>query len=568
MNLDLSYASIILIKLYLSKKDNIMNIQNPKKFQTEHEATKISLKGIQHQFFRTQLILIISLAVILGLAGTFINLQFETEKRDRNLQNVATAIARSPILTENHTYEKKDTLVLQEYLDSLKETLDDIDVISIVDNNHIRVYHSTHTLIGTTYDGTIPKFELSSENYYTVDETGPSGSQRRAYAAIYNEDGEYIGFVMAIMLMKNIKLENLQMFSIFLLITIVAILIELILSAELSEKIKKSLMGYEPDVFTTMYKLRDSILETLDEGILAVNKHGVIEFANHAAIRMLKNKDTSDWIGKDIEIIGDTILSNTIRHGKREFHVNISKNDIILDQVPVLENEQRVGTIAILHNRAEYTKLMEDLSGTRYLVDSMRANNHDFTNKLHVILGLIQMEMYDQATAYIQNITMVQKKNISSIMNAIQDPAVAALLIGKLARASELNIKFILREGCYYSSTDMHLPSEMLITVIGNLLNNAFEAMNEEHPFETPKELMFGIYSRPGAVLITVDDTGTGISSKDIPHIFENGYSTKGECRGTGLYQAKNMVENFGGTITVESQEGIGTSFSISFTQK
>jgi len=542
-----------------------MNIQNQKRPQKE--TTKISLKEIQRQFFRTQLILIISLAVILGLAGTFINLQFETEKRDRNLQNVATAIARSPILMESHTYDENDTLILQEYLDSLKETLDDIDVISIVNNNHIRVYHSTHTLIGATYDGTIPKFEELSDDYYTVDETGPSGSQRRAYAAIYNEDGEYIGFVMAIMLMENIKMENLQMFSIFLLITIIAILIELILSAELSEKIKKSLMGYEPDVFTTMYKLRDSILETLDEGILAVNKHGVIEFANNAAIRMLKNNETVDWIGKDIEIIGDSILSNTMKHGKREFHVNISKNDIILDQVPVLENEQIVGAIAILHNRAEYTKLMEDLSGTRYLVDSMRANNHDFTNKLHVILGLIQMEMYDQATAYIQNITMVQRKNISNIMNAIQDPSVAALLIGKLARASELNIKFILREGSYYSSADMHLPSEMLITVIGNLLNNAFESMNEDHQFETQKELMFGIYSRPGAVLITVDDTGTGISSKDMPHIFENGYSTKGEGRGTGLYQAKNMIENFGGTITVESQDGIGTSFSISFTQ-
>ena len=208
---------------------------------------------------------------------------------------------------------------------------------------------------------------------------------------------------------------------------------------------------------------------------------------------------------------------------------------------------------------------MEDLSGTRYLVDSMRANNHDFTNKLHVILGLIQMEMYDQATAYIQNITMVQRKNISNIMNAIHDPAVAALLIGKLARASELNVKFILREGCYYSPSDMKLPSEMLITVIGNLLNNAFESMNLEDQFEKEKELLFGIYSRPGAVLITVDDTGSGIAEKDIPHIFENGYSTKGENRGTGLYQVKTMVENYGGSITIESQEGIGTSFSLSF---
>ena len=227
-----------------------------------------------------------------------------------------------------------------------------------------------------------------------------------------------------------------------------------------------------------------------------------------------------------------------------------------------------VGAIAILHNRAEYTKLMEELSGTRYLVDSMRANNHDFTNKLHVILGLIQMGMYDDASSYIQNITMVQRENISKVMNAVSEPAVAALLIGKIARASELNINFVLREGCYYSTADMNLPSEMLITVVGNLLDNAFDAMNESTDYKKHKELMFGIYSKPGAVLITVDDTGSGIKSRDMEHIFENGFSTKGNGRGTGLYQVKAIVENFGGKITVESQEGVGSSFAISFVKE
>jgi sensor histidine kinase regulating citrate/malate metabolism len=245
--------------------------------------------------------------------------------------------------------------------------------------------------------------------------------------------------------------------------------------------------------------------------------------------------------------------------------VSLATADIILDRVPIKEDGHTIGAIAVLHNRAEYTKLMEDLSGTRYLVDSMRANNHDFTNKLHVILGLIQMEMYDEASSYIQNITMVQRENISKVMNAVSEPAVAALLIGKIARASELNISFVLREGCCYSSADMNLPSEMLITVIGNLLDNAFDAMNESDDYQEQKELMFGIYSKPGAVLITVDDTGSGIRKDDKMHIFENGYSTKGDGRGTGLHQVKSMVENFGGTITVESQEGVGSSFSVSF---
>ena len=89
----------------------------------------------------------------------------------------------------------------------------------------------------------------------------------------------------------------------------------------------------------------------------------------------------------------------------------------------------------------------------------------------------------------------------------------------------------------------------------------------KENAVDTQKELLFGIYSKPNAVLITVDDTGLGISPENIKQIFENGYSTKGKNRGTGLYQVKTMVDNLGGQITVESQENVGTSFSVSFSK-
>lgn len=529
---------------------------------------RISLKGIHRVFFRTQLILIISLALILGIAGTIINIHFETEKRDQNLQNIAEAIANSPMLTDKGSTDIESQKILSEYLDTLKETLDDIDVISVVDKNGIRMYHSNHALIGTQYDGNLPNFKSNTDSYYATDENGPSGSQRRAYAAVYTEDGEYVGVVMAIMLMKNIRTETAQMLLIFLIITVVAVLIELIIADNLSGTVKKSLMGYEPDVFTAMYKMRDNILETLAEGILAFDSNGIIQFSNESAFDMLNVSPTDNLIGQSVDSLGDEILSYTIKNGDKERNIKLAKADILLDRVPIKEDGHIVGTIAILHNRAEYTKLMEELSGTQYLVDSMRANNHDFTNKLHVVLGLIQMEMYDEACSYIQNITMVQRENISKIMNAVGEPAVAALLIGKIARASELNITFVLREGCYYSSSDMNLPSEMLVTVIGNLLDNAFDAMNANSDYKAPKELTFGIYSKPGAMLITVDDTGSGIKPEDLDHIFENGYSTKGKDRGSGLYQVKSMVTNFGGKITVESQYGVGSSFLVSFTKE
>ena len=524
-----------------------------------------TLGSIQKMSFRFQIILIVTLALFLGVAGSLINVQFETKRRDQNLQNVAEAIAQSPLLGEKSS-DAVNSAVLTEYLDSLRDTLEDIDVVSVVNRDTVRLYHSNHELIGSIYDGTLPNFRENSQGYYATTDNGPSGMQRRAYAAIYDENGNYAGFVMAIMLMENIKTEIVQIILIFTLITIVAILMELLISAELSGKIKKSLLGYEPDVFTSMFRMRDNILESLDEGIVAVDSEGAIQFVNKSAVEMLtSDSDEESLVGKDIKSLSKSISSlNLLCSPDASHSVSSGDDNILIDTIPIKEDDSVIGTVGILHDRKEYTKLMEDLTGTRYLVDSMRANNHDFTNKLHVILGLIQMEMYSEATSYIQNITMVQRETISKVMNCINEPAVAALLIGKIARASELNVKFVLREGCYYSPTDISVPSEILVTVIGNLIDNAFESMNDMN-YNGQKELLFGMYSNPGALLITTDDTGSGIEEGNIDRIFENGFSTKGAGRGTGLYQVRSLVENVGGKITVESQEGIGASFTVSF---
>lgn len=532
-----------------------------------------SLKNIQRKILKTQIILIVTLALFLGTTGIFLNFYFETQKRDRNLQNVAETIARSPILFE---YEEgsSNNSTLREYLDSLKNSLSDIDVISVVSENNVRIYHSNHELISTVYDGTIPNFLKDEKEYYAANDQGPSGTQRRAYAAVYDENGNYCGFVMAVTLMKNIRQQAIGTALMFLVITLFAVLIELLVSTRLSSSIKKSLLGYEPDVFSAMYQIRDNILESLDEGIVAIDSNATVQFINGVAAKLLfENEKAEKIVGKKLDgICNSDFLIHTLQSGEKQFNVQdttISNEDVLIDKIPVKQNGEVIGAIGILHNRSEYTKLMEDLTGTRYLVDSMRANNHDFTNKLHVILGLIQMEMYDEAISYIENITIVQRQMISQIMKAVDEPSVAALLIGKLARASELNIKFVLREGSSYRKNMYELPGEVLVTVIGNLIDNAFDSMNQsDEKYDREKELLFGIYSRSGAVLITTDDTGCGIAKADVEHIFDNGFSTKGDGRGTGLYQVKTLVDGFGGTISVESQEGVGTSFSVSFMKK
>ena len=534
--------------------------------------SKKSLAKIQRKISVTQIALIVSLSLILAMAGLIINIHFQREKIDNNLQNISETIATSPILKENDV--QNSNVLAQEsllrYLDSLKKSLLDVDVISIVNKNNTRFYHTNHNLIGTEYDGEQPNF--NDVSFYIVNTSGPSGLQRRAYSALYDNNGEHVGFIMVIILTENVNASLMPIIVTYSVITLIVIVVELLISSWISGNIKKSLLGYEPDTISAMYLIRDNILESLEEGVIAIDKNSNIIFANNSVVKILDKTNEQELIGQNLSNIKNgLVIKRALSGEERELniHEQISEDiDVLIDRIPIKNGQETVGTIGILHNRAEYTKLMEDLSGTRYLVDSMRANNHDFTNKLHVILGLIQMQMYDNAISYIENITIVQRATISKIMNTINEPSIAALLIGKTSRASELNVKFILRESSYFSNSDISLPTEVLITIIGNLIENAFESMNEkEYSQYEQKQLLFGIYSKPNALLITVDDTGLGIKKENIGHIFENGFSTKGANRGTGLYQVKTMIDNLGGQITVETQENVGTSFSVSFTK-
>lgn len=403
-----------------------------------------NLNLIRKEIQRTQLSLIISITIFLSLGGVFINLNFYKKTLNQNLQNTAELITRLYSFTQNFPENE-----LCEYMDSVVHDLSDVDVISIIDLNNIRKYHTHHDLINTEYYGTIPDFTEHKSNYYTESNIGPSGPQLRTYSAVYDDNGNYNGFIMTIRLKTSISAMTTRILILFLIVTIAAIMIEIAISGVLSRKIKK-----------------------------------------------------------------------------------------------------------------EFLAFTEDFEGTKFLVDSMRANNHDFTNKLHVILGLIQIGEYDKAVSYIQNISIIQRETISKVMNSIENPSFAALIVGKIARASECNVKFILNEGTCFKNSDITLPSEALVTITGNLIDNALDSMNMDTT-KTEKELSLGIYTRPDELLIIVKDTGTGIPEEIKDKIFENGFSTKGEGRGIGLYHTKQLITSLGGKITVESQVGIGTCFMV-----
>lgn len=411
---------------------------------------KTKLESIRKEIKKTQLILVAATTLLVSIGGLFLNIKSNDNAFNQDLQNTSDLITRLYAFTKD--YSPKD---LCDYMDSIVEELPGVDVISIVDINNNRIYHTHHELINTQYDGKHPDFTNHKLGFYTEDDIGPSGPQRRTYSAIYS-NGIYEGFIMTIRLQTSIKSVTFKTVGLFLIVTIIAVIIELFLSRVLFRKIKK-----------------------------------------------------------------------------------------------------------------EFYAFAEDFEGTKFLVDSMRANNHDFTNKLHVILGLIQIGEYEKAVSYIENISIIQKETVSKVMHAVDNPSLSALLIGKIARASECNVKFVLKDDIVFNSSDIDLPSEALITITGNLIDNALDAMNTtEVMSKNDRTLIFGIYTMAGQLLITVQDTGNGIPNEIKEKIFENGFSTKGTGRGVGLFHTKQLIESIGGSITFESQIEKGTCFMVSLKRK
>ena len=132
-----------------------------------------AMKTICRKFFWTQMIIIVTLSLLLGVSGTVMNLYSEMNKRDQNLQNAAEAVSYSMNLTGSELNREDISAETSDYLDAFKNVMDDIDVISVVNSEGVRVYHSNHGLIGTAYEGSWPSFgEKNGNQYYAVNETG------------------------------------------------------------------------------------------------------------------------------------------------------------------------------------------------------------------------------------------------------------------------------------------------------------------------------------------------------------------------------------------------------------
>ncbi|CAM5617973.1 histidine kinase OS=Lysinibacillus sphaericus OX=1421 GN=LS41612_06055 PE=4 SV=1 [Lysinibacillus sphaericus] len=313
----------------------------------------------------------------------------------------------------------------------------------------------------------------------------------------------------------------------------------------------------EPYEIARLVEERSGIIQAMDIGILATDESGNVTFINRLArqyTHFFGHKVSRKALFKNTWLAEDTIQQHEIYRPLLMFD-----QMYLVRTFPIRIMEQNAGYLIMLTDRKEANMLAEELTGIKMLVDSLRAQQHEYMNRLHSIAGLIQLERNDDALSLIIDEITDEEEIIQSLHDKFQDYSIQGLLLGKYSRAKELGVELTIDEDSNLVDFMSGLSCGDIITIIGNLLDNAMEAC-----FEClHKDVHLTIIGDKHFLIIEVQDSGKGIEG--IPQrIFEYGFSTKQkDGHGIGLALVKQIVESNKGTIQVESTVHVGTTITI-----
>lgn len=335
------------------------------------------------------------------------------------------------------------------------------------------------------------------------------------------------------------------------------------------------LFGSEPLGMSKLIQEQAAILQAVSDGLIVVDRSANIKMINHKGKEILGVTD--ECIGQNIqEIIPNSTLLDVMQTGVPEYNQEMrsGKATILVTRIPIILNNSIIGCIACIKAKGELSKLAGQLTQINAYIDALRANNHEFKNKLQTIQGLIQLNQTEEVLNYIQSIQLSHQQRISLYVDKIKDPAISAILLGKYNRTNELGISLFLNKQSNLEVLPGYLDQNGLVSVIGNLIDNAIDAVLKQPA--NKRKIWITIREFEKSIYISVKDTGPGIPEDISSKIFERGFSTKHghatdnpdelqnkkeQGRGMGLYITQNHVYSMGGNIQFKTN--YGTTFEI-----
>jgi two-component system CitB family sensor kinase len=233
--------------------------------------------------------------------------------------------------------------------------------------------------------------------------------------------------------------------------------------------------------------------------------------------------------------------------------------------MPVVLAGQPHGAVVTLRDRTELAGLLRELDSVRGLTDALRAQQHEFANRMHTVAGLLELDETDEALRYLTDLGGAEAEFTESLRARIASPLIVGLILAKSAVAAERGIELELSEDSWLG--EVPSKSQALTTILGNLIDNALDAVGGvRSAAEGPGRVRVVLVEDEDRIRVEVADNGPGIAAGDVDSVFVDGFSTKPAAgslrRGLGLALAHRLVRRLGGRIDVTA--GPGAVFTVS----
>jgi two-component system, CitB family, sensor kinase len=397
---------------------------------------------------------------------------------------------------------------------------------------------------------------------------GVSGPAIKAKTPIWNEEGDLIGVSSVGFLINRIEAQVLDYRRHIIQLSIIPLFLGIAGAVMIARRMKKLTFGLEPEEISYLFKEKEATLESILDATITVNNEKKITSMNRRARELLGDHELS--VGKIIDqhqlttYIDQVITTKKSANNKK---LLLDQQFYVLDASPILKQDEVGGVVLTIRSVSEIEQLTEEFSKIKNFSENMRAQNHEFLNKLNTIYGLLVLQEYDRAINIVSSEVSDRQDVISFLMSSVRDPLIAACLLGKVNRAKELQVQLMIDPGSHLSSELEMSKSNQFVPIIGNVIDNAMEAARKKNQSEGRVNVSFTDLGRE--IVFDIEDNGAGVPEKMIEEIFREGYTTKSEGdHGIGLAIAKNALSSLHGQIYVAKSELGGARFTIVIPQE
>ena len=424
--------------------------------------------------------------------------------------------------------------------------------VVVADRRGIRFSHPNPAMIGKPVDEN-PADVLAGHPWVGI-QRGTLGISARGKAPVF-DNGQVIGLVSVGFLETTVYQQLLAQLPGFAVTVLLALGLGVAGSVLLASRLKRQTFGLEPYEIAGLLEEREASLQGIHEGAIATDRDGTITLANDEARRLLALP--ADCVGRKVpQVLPQGRLLKFLTGGLNDEDEVLLAGDRVLvaSRRAIRVRGLEIGHVATLRDTTELTGLSRGM-GVESLTDALRAQAHEFANRLHTIAGLLQMGRPEDAMKLIAQTSGIHQELTEALLDRVGDPVLGALLLAKAAVASERGIE--LRVSDDTVMTPSLINNEDLITLLGNLIDNGLDAAGSSNG---ERWVSVSVTQQDAELVIRVHDSGDGIAAGVNGQIFQEGFSTKSgperKRRGFGLALVRQVARRNNGEVSVTNEGG------------